>query len=791
MTLLRSAWTRWGGFLRRAGEPGWDGREARLALTLLPLVFYFDKLVLGPWAAVRPHDVFDTDFFRYKELGALLLEHGRVSWFPHYLGGMPAYAWHHTPFYMLCVVSAVLPPWFVYGAMVLSLMAGAGWGMFRLLKERLALPPGPALWGAALFAMASQVQPENIPEVILGYLFPLFYVWSMDAWERRGAWRAALPPLAGLGAILLLAYPVLTLPYYPVLHLAFLFLDRRLDGRRPGTAAWVALLWAAFVIGCLPVLYSLFSFAPEAARRFEAEGVGWGSLTDFFRVFGRVFLETSVRGAGLGALLASAALARESRLLRQALVLWGSLSAVAALSGSELSRLWAGTIFQKMDLSHFAWTVPLALAVVVAVGWGELERRPGLRPRYARLVWASLPFAAVLAFAGLVSVRALGLYSAAAAAIAWLASPPVPRDRPVWRTSLAVALAAASFRAYRAFGDEPEKRLFFPAMQDRSFLSGLRSADPGPWRAGAISCVSPEVLANYGWEAVDGRGPIMNRAYKDYFRLIVGPQLRDPERARRFDRYWYNLNLKTAEEASPDLDVPLLELANVRYLLSKESLPQLAARSVRVDTEVSDTGRWARRLQAPAARIWPRLGDALTRAFPERACHVYVLRDALPRGFLADRVVVKPLREEVLAALAGSTIETLRSTAFLAREDFPPADEARWTGRAKTAGSGANAVRLAHYAPDRLEFDVDLAKPAVLVVTNNFHRHWRASVDGRETQVLRADHAFQAVLLPEAGKHRAALEFQDPSLGFAHAGILAGALLLALPLTLPPRGGES
>jgi hypothetical protein len=50
--------------------------------------------MLGPFTLVRIHDVFDSDFVRYKVMGELFFKYGFFEWYPHYVGGMPAYAWH-------------------------------------------------------------------------------------------------------------------------------------------------------------------------------------------------------------------------------------------------------------------------------------------------------------------------------------------------------------------------------------------------------------------------------------------------------------------------------------------------------------------------------------------------------------------------------------------------------------------------------------------------------------------------------------------------------------------------
>ena len=209
----------------RLQNPHWDGAGAGAALVALVALFYVDKLVLGPWAAVRVHDVFDSDYSRYGPLGDMVFRQGMVGWYPNYAGGIPAYVWHHTPLFILCLLANFLPLWLIYGAACMGLMAAAGWGMFRLLRERMGLSARNAFLGAAFFELITQIQANNAPEMAFNYAFPLFHVWSLDVWENRRRPGRILGPLAGIGVILMLAYPILTLPYFALLQVALLFLD--------------------------------------------------------------------------------------------------------------------------------------------------------------------------------------------------------------------------------------------------------------------------------------------------------------------------------------------------------------------------------------------------------------------------------------------------------------------------------------------------------------------------------------------------------------------------------------
>lgn len=762
----------------------WDGRGAGRTFLALALLFHLDKLLLGPWAAIRQQDVFDSDYFRYGETGRLLLRHGPFSWFPNFPGGMPAYAWHHSPFFILSISAAFLPAWLIYHVMVVGLMSAAGWGMFRLLRENIGLSPRNALIGGVFFALISQIQPNCIPETVLNYAFPLFYVWSMQAWKNRGELRRAAAPLAGAALILLLSYPVLTLPYFAVLHLAVIGFDRKLPGERAAAAFWTFVLWTGYALCCLPVLYSLWSYAPQAARGLQTSGLpGAASFLDLLRSIGVNVLTTSASTLTFAPLLAALPLAWSAPRLHRAFGLWAALLFTAALFSSDAARLWAGTMLDKMDLGHFSWTVPIAAALVLAIAVDELFRHPRRELVVWATLWAALLLLAGLTWAGLATRETLTLNVVVFAALTFARFVRSPSARAV-----AVILAILSVRAYRALGDEPERHSYRLALEDRSFLKTLRAQDADLWRAGTVSGLPQEVLRGYGWETVDGRGPIINKRYKDFFRLILAPQLDDPKRAEFFDSYRYNLYLNldsTGDDGQVRLNLPLLALANVRYLVSGRPLPQLAAAVEKFRIEKRDSSAWVSIWGDRLTRVWPGLGRLFEWAFPSGGYVVYALRDAFPRGFLTDRAELFGKDAEVLTTLSKASVKTLRSTAFFSAQDTKPADVAPWLARA--GSTGANTSRLVRYAPDRLEFRVDLSRPAILVVTNNYHRYWSARIDGDAAAVYRADHAFQAVLLPRAGEHSVILEFHDPLLRATHWGIVFGSLLILAPVLLPGR----
>jgi hypothetical protein len=88
---------------------------------------------------------------------------------------------------------------------------------------------------------------------------------------------------------------------------------------------------------------------------------------------------------------------------------------------------------------------------------------------------------------------------------------------------------------------------------------------------------------------------------------------------------------------------------------------------------------------------------------------------------------------------------------------FDPAREVVLSGPGATAatappGPAAGRVRVVELFADRARFEVDLDGPGFLVSVDAWAPGWRAVVDGRPAEVLRANAVFRAVAVP-AGRH--------------------------------------
>jgi hypothetical protein len=80
-----------------------------------------------------------------------------------------------------------------------------------------------------------------------------------------------------------------------------------------------------------------------------------------------------------------------------------------------------------------------------------------------------------------------------------------------------------------------------------------------------------------------------------------------------------------------------------------------------------------------------------------------------------------------------------------------------------------------------MTFETEAAQPAMLVLAQSFYHPWRAYVDAQSVPVWRANHAFQALVVPP-GRHRVRLSYEDRSFTW-------GAAISILTLTGCVLGG--
>ncbi|MFQ5510758.1 MAG: hypothetical protein ACE5EO_02815 [Candidatus Krumholzibacteriia bacterium] len=159
---------------------------------------------------------------------------------------------------------------------------------------------------------------------------------------------------------------------------------------------------------------------------------------------------------------------------------------------------------------------------------------------------------------------------------------------------------------------------------------------------------------------------------------------------------------------------------------------------------------------------------------------VYQNPRALDRVFFVDRYRVVPGDRELALLGSGRDIDTSREALL----DRQPAIEPR-------SREGATAS-IRKYGFNEIRIDASLASPAILVLSEIFYPAWKVSIDGREGEVMRADHILRGVALPE-GDHEVVFRYDSSllkrSLSVSVVTFVVALTVLLFSLAVRMRGG--
>ena len=154
-------------------------------------------------------------------------------------------------------------------------------------------------------------------------------------------------------------------------------------------------------------------------------------------------------------------------------------------------------------------------------------------------------------------------------------------------------------------------------------------------------------------------------------------------------------------------------------------------------------------------------------------------RTMLPRAFFVDSAVVeKPL--EILYHLRDGDFDP-RKTAFLEKE-LP--------AKIEPAGPAATA-EVKSFSDEKITIEANATGNNLLFISEIYYSPaWKAFIDGKETEIFKANFAFRSVIVPQ-GKHTISLEYRSEKFETGKylsliANIIAG-LALALGLVAAGR----
>jgi hypothetical protein len=158
---------------------------------------------------------------------------------------------------------------------------------------------------------------------------------------------------------------------------------------------------------------------------------------------------------------------------------------------------------------------------------------------------------------------------------------------------------------------------------------------------------------------------------------------------------------------------------------------------------------------------------------------VVVMRSdkALPRAYVVSRIEIHP---DILRAA-----KRLREPSFDPRATVILEEGSSPAGASDAGAADAAQARILADRPTRVTVESSSPGPGYLVLADTFYPGWKATVDGEEKPILRANTMFRAVMVP-GGTHRVEFIYQPSSV---RSGLMvtAAGLLLAGLFAVPRR----
>ena len=211
----------------------------------------------------------------------------------------------------------------------------------------------------------------------------------------------------------------------------------------------------------------------------------------------------------------------------------------------------------------------------------------------------------------------------------------------------------------------------------------------------------PNTASYYGIESIEGYDPVAGLRYDRFLSAFESGSV-DFNRPSGFNRIY----------TAHNIDSPLLPYLNVRYVLSLSGISR------------------------PFLHLAKTEGDV----------QVYENSNILPRAFLADRIVVAKDSKAALTDLINYSPEPVGIVeAPIPLLSVPLSDD-----------EGTHVVVM---TPDKLAVRVTAVNPRLLVVLNAYNSGWRAAVDGKEAEIIRADYLFTGIVVPP-GVHSVVLSYR-------------------------------
>ncbi len=156
--------------------------------------------------------------------------------------------------------------------------------------------------------------------------------------------------------------------------------------------------------------------------------------------------------------------------------------------------------------------------------------------------------------------------------------------------------------------------------------------------------------------------------------------------------------------------------------------------------------------------------------YEDDAYRIFRNKDAFPRAFVVGSYIVEDNDLKTLQLMFADDTN-LRDKVFLEKSPQIESHELN-----------VSSAEVVAYSPNSVEINVNSENRAILVLTDNFYPGWKAYINNENTEILRADYTFRAVVVPE-GNSIVRFEYLPQSFIYGlYTAILGSTVLVVMSL---------
>ncbi len=164
---------------------------------------------------------------------------------------------------------------------------------------------------------------------------------------------------------------------------------------------------------------------------------------------------------------------------------------------------------------------------------------------------------------------------------------------------------------------------------------------------------------------------------------------------------------------------------------------------------------------------WKYPSDQFPLIYSDEGYRVYKNNTVLPRAFFVTSYEVIADPQKTFEKMFSKDFDLGKTIVLEKNPGF------------SSSTNGSNSVKILSYKPNTITISVTTSSEGLLFLSDPYYNGWKATIDGKQTEILRADSAFRAVIVPK-GNHTVIFSYWPLSFALGIDGVIAGIILIII-----------